>query len=57
MERDNVVYIDEYQRERWLLKLEVAREAGSVAVFNADLGQDAQVIQFPEHHDVPDGAA
>lgn len=54
---ENVVYIDEYQRDRWLLKLQVAREAGGVAVFNADLGQDAQIIQFPTQEDIPDGAA
>lgn len=47
-----LVYIDEYRRERWLLKLEAARSMGAVAVFNADLGQDAAVLPFPEQ---PDG--
>lgn len=56
---DNVTYIDEFRRERWLLKLEVARQTGSIAVFNADLGQDAKVIPFPRQEDGPDpeGAA
>lgn len=42
-----LIYIDEYRRERWLLRLEVARAAGAVMVFNADLGADATVIPFP----------
>lgn len=51
-----LVYIDEHRRERWLLKLEVARQSGAIAVFNADLGKDATVLPFPEPTQ-PDGAA
>lgn len=46
-----VTYIDEFRRERWLLKLQVARESGEVAVFGAMRPADAQVIQFPERPD------
>lgn len=51
-----LIYIDEYRRERWLLKLEVARQSGAIAVFNADLGQDAQVLPFPEPPEGGDAA-
>lgn len=51
-----LVYIDEYRRERWLARLEAARQMGTVAVFNADLGQDATVLSFPEQSD-PEPAA
>jgi len=44
---DNVEYIDEHNRERWLLKLKIARESGRVAVFSPILEQDAIIIQFP----------
>lgn len=57
METDNVVYIDEFRREQWLLKLRVARESGTVAVFGAIHEEDAQVIPFPVRGEVPDGAA
>ena len=51
-----LVYIDEHRRERWLLKLELARRTGEIAVFNADLGNDAAVLPFPEQTD-PEPAA
>ena len=54
---DNVVYIDEFNRERWLLKLRVARETGRVAVFNQHRSQDAQIIPFRRPDNDPDGAA
>lgn len=44
---DNVVYIDEFNRERWLLKLRIARESGRVAVFNGVQQHDAEIIPFP----------
>jgi hypothetical protein len=46
-----LLFIDEHRRERWLLKLEVARQTGAVAVFNALQDHDAQVLQFPERPD------
>ena len=53
-----LIYIDEHRRERWLLRLEMARETGAVAVFNAMYAQDAKVIPFPEQPDPdPEGAA
>lgn len=54
---DNVVYIDEHNRERWLLKLRLAREQGRVAIFNAQQANDAQIIPFRRRDDDPDGAA
>ena len=46
-----VTYIDEFRRERWLLKLQVARETGAVAVFGAIQAEDAKIIQFPTRPD------
>lgn len=54
---DNVTYIDEYRRERWLLRLRMARETGEIAVFGAMQPTDAQIIEFPQRDDEPDGAA
>ena len=45
---DNVVYIDEFRRERWLLKLRLARETGEIAVFHSQQDGLATVIPFPE---------
>lgn len=53
---DNVTYIDEHRRERWLQRLETARQTGQIAVFNADLGRDAKVLPFPTPED-PEPAA
>lgn len=53
-----VIYLDEYRRERWLLKLQVARETGEIAVFGAIQPKLADVIPFPVRAEVePDGAA
>lgn len=50
----NVLYIDEFRRERWLQRLEAARAAGeSVLVFGVEQPVLAEVIPFP----TPDGAA
>ena len=46
-----LIYIDEFRRERWLLKLQVARETGEIAVFGAIQPDLADVIPFP----TPDG--
>lgn len=56
---DNVVYIDEHNRERWLLKLKIARESGQIAVFGAIQPKPADIIPFPKPYDdsEPDGAA
>jgi hypothetical protein len=53
----NVTYIDEFNRERWLLKLRLARESGRVAVFGAIQPTDAIIIPFPTPNKPPDGAA
>jgi hypothetical protein len=53
-----VIYIDEFRRDRWLLKLQVARETGEVAVFGAIQPKLADVIPFPVQPEAePDGAA
>lgn len=56
---DNVVYIDEHNRERWLLKLKIARESGQIAVFGAIQPEPAKIIPFPQRNadQPPDGAA
>lgn len=56
---DNVVFIDEHNRERWLLKLKIARESGQIAVFGAIQPEPAKIIQFPKPYieTDPDGAA
>lgn len=56
---DNVVYIDEHNRERWLLKLRIARETGQIAVFGKIQPKPAEILQFPDIYDDsdPDGAA
>ena len=53
-EADNVIYIDEFRRERWLLKLHLARETGEIAVFGSLHDQDATVIPFPDRSE-PEG--
>lgn len=53
----NLVYIDEFSSERWLLKLQVARESGQLAIFNADFKHPGQLLLFPEQPTPPDTAA
>ena len=49
-EPDNVHYIDEHRRERWLARLERARKLGEVLVINGIVqeGHMADVIPFPD---------
>lgn len=51
---DNVIYIDEFKRDRWLLRLRVAREMGQVIL---DKGKpvtgEAQIIPFPKKPNDP----
>lgn len=49
-EPDNVVYIDEFKRERWLARLDASRKVGEVAVGNVTViySEPAQVIPFPK---------
>lgn len=54
---ENVVYIDEFRREQWLLKLRIARESGRVATFGAIRDTDAQIIEFPKQPEPPEPAA
>lgn len=58
-EPDNVTYIDEFRRERWLLRLRVAREMGEVILVNGKpVKGEAQIIPFPKQPEDPgDGAA
>lgn len=51
---DNVVYIDEFKRERWLHNLRVSRELGQLALFPND---PAQLMLFPEQEVTPDDIA
>jgi len=55
---DNVTYIDEFKRERWLLRLRVAREMGEVILLHGKpIKGEAQIIPFPKKPDNPNGAA
>ena len=47
---ENVAYIDEHRRERWLARLERARKLGEVLVINGVVqeGHVADVIPFPD---------
>lgn len=57
-EPDNVTYIDEFKRDRWLLRLRVAREMGEVILLHGKpVEGEAQIIPFPTNPDQPDGAA
>lgn len=47
-EPDNVTYIDEFKRERWLHRLRVAREMGEVIIKNGKpVEGEAVIIPFP----------
>ena len=46
---DNVTYIDEHNRERWLLKLRIARAQGQVAVFGAMQPKPADILPIDMH--------
>lgn len=53
-EPDNVTYIDEFKRERWLLRLRVAREMGEVIVSKGRVVEgEAQIIPFPKQPEDP----
>lgn len=54
----NVLYLDEFRREKWLTNLRRAREIGQVLLFNQENATDAQVLSFPVRVEgEPDGAA
>lgn len=48
-EDGNLVYIDEHNRERWLLKLRIARAQGQVAVFGAMQPKPADILPIDMH--------
>ncbi len=52
-EPDNLVYIDEFRREQWLLKLKIARQTGQMALFNKEYETPGQLILFPTQPDSP----
>jgi hypothetical protein len=56
---ENVVYMDEARKARWLRQLDDARNIGGVATFNFEYTDPAKVIPFPRKDDdpTPDGAA
>ena len=57
---ENVVFMDESRRARWLRQVEEARRIGGVATFNFEYDEPAQVIPFPGkpiEPEGPDGAA
>ena len=55
---ENVVYMDESRRAKWLRQLEDARNLGGVATFNFEHKEPADIIPFPiKPDDEPDGAA
>ena len=49
---DNVVYIDEFKRERWLHNLRVSREMAKLVIPTPEQQFGRNVIPFPEQ---PDG--
>lgn len=55
---DNVVYIDEFKRERWLARLNQARKIGEVTIGNVTVlySAPAEVIPFPRNGDPNDAA-
>lgn len=53
-EPDNVTYIDEFRRERWLLRLRIAREMGEVILLHGQpVKGEAQIIPFPKQPEDP----
>lgn len=55
---ENVVYMDEHRKARWLRQLDDARAIGGVATFNFEHTELAKVIDFPTPPEIPpDGAA
>lgn len=51
---DNVTYIDEFRRERWLLRLRIAREMGQVILEHGQpVKGEAQIIPFPKRPQGP----
>ena len=54
---ENVVYLDEYRKAKWLSDLKRARDTGQVALFGQELTEPAQLLLFPAREDGPDGAA
>lgn len=53
----NVLFLDEGRKDRVMRQLNIARQQGRVAVFNAELDEPAKVIPFPRRPDTPDDAA
>lgn len=44
-----VTYIDEFKRDRWLLRLRIAREMGEVIIQHGKpVEGEAQIIPFPK---------
>ncbi len=43
----NVCYMDEYRKARWLSDLKRARDAGQMALFGVELENPGQLILFP----------
>lgn len=54
---ENVLYLDEYRRAKWMVELKRARDAGGIAVFGAMHDELATVIPFPVQEGTPDDAA
>lgn len=56
---ENVLYIDEYRKAKWLAELKRARRTGQMALFGAELTDPGQLILFPtpESPENPDPAA
>lgn len=55
---ENVVYMDEYRKARWISELNRARDMGQIALFNQDYEHPGQLLLFPTPGEgEPDGAA
>jgi hypothetical protein len=48
---DNVVYIDEFKRERWLHRLRVSREMAKLVTPTPEQQFGRNVVPFPEERD------
>lgn len=44
---NEVIYLDERRKERWLRQINLSRETGKVAIFSAMQSTDAEIIPFP----------
>lgn len=54
---ENVVYMDEARKAKWLRLVDDARKVGGIATFNFEYDEPAKIIPFPDKPEPPDSAA